>query len=114
MANIYEIEYRYADEYKTNEPIHNCYVCVYDSGEVGAGETIQYALGKHSEDGDTSGLDKLLGKLFGLKDEDICFYFDLADIRDEGTSRMTKLVCELQKSFDIVINDIWVERSSNV
>ena len=113
MASIYEIEYRYADEYKANEPTHNCYVCVYEGDEVGTGETIGYALDKANEDGDWSGLDKLLGKLFGLKDEDICFYFDVSDIVDKGTSRLTRLVPELQKSFDIVINDIWVERTSN-
>lgn len=112
MASIYEIEYKYADEYIKGEPSHNCFVCVYETGSV-EGDTIQYALDKANEDGDWSGLDKLLGKLFGLKDEDICFYFDVSDIVDKGTSRLTRLVPELQKSFDIVINDIWVERTSN-
>lgn len=111
MASIYEIEYRYADEYKADEPTHNCFVCVYETDTV-EGDTIQYALDKANEDGDFSGVDKLMGALFGLKDEDICFYFDLANILDKGTSRLTKLVPELQKDFDIVVKDIWVERSS--
>ena len=112
MASIYEIEYRYADEYKADEPTHNCYVCVYETGSA-EGDTIQYALDKANEDGDFSGVDDLLGRLFGLKDEDICFYFDISSVRDTGTSRLTLLVPELQKDFDIVIENIWVERTSN-
>ena len=112
MASIYEIEYKYADEYKANEPSHNCYVCVYETGTA-EGDTIQYALDKANEEDYWSEVDKLMLRLFGLKDEDICFYFDLANILDEGTSRMTRLVPELQKDFDIVIKDIWVERTSN-
>lgn len=113
MASIYEIKYRYADEYKANEPTHNALVCVYEGDEVGAGETIGYALDKANEDDDWSGVDKLMRALFGLKDEDICFYFDVSNIIDKGTSRLTKLVPELQKDFGIVIKDIWVERTSN-
>lgn len=110
-SNIYEIEYKYADEYIKGEPSHNCFVCVYETGTA-EGDTIQHALDLANEDGDWSGVDKLMVKLFGLKDEDICFYFDLANILDKGTSRLTKLVPELQKDFDIVVKDIWVERSS--
>lgn len=113
MASIYEIEYRYDDEYKADDPTHNAFVCVYDSSEVGAGETIHYALEKAHEDGDWTGLDKLLGKLFDLKDDDICFYYDISDIEDGATNRALALVPELQKNFDIVIEDIWVERTSN-
>lgn len=112
MASIYEIEYKYADEYIKGEPSHNALVCVYETGTV-EGDTIQYALDKANEDGDWSGVDKLMGALFGLKDEDICFYFDVSNILKEGASRLTKLVPELQKDFDIVIKDIWVERTSN-
>jgi len=113
MASIYEIEYRYAGEYRANEPTHNAFVCVYEGDEVGEGETIGYALSRANEDGDFSGVDDLLGRLFGLKDEDICFYFDVSNMKDEGTSRLTRLVPELQKSFDIVISNIWAERTSN-
>ena len=112
MASIYEIEYKYADEYIKGEPSHNALVCVYETGSV-EGDTIQYALDKANEDGDWSGVDKLMGALFGLKDEDICFYFDVSNTLKEGASRLTKLVPELQKDFDIVIKDIWVERTSN-
>lgn len=112
MASIYEIEYKYADEYIKGEPSHNALVCVYETGSA-EGDTIQYALDRANEDDDWSGVDKLMGILFGLKDEDICFYFDVSNILKEGASRLTKLVPELQKDFDIVIKDIWVERTSN-
>ena len=112
MASIYEIEYKYADEYIKGEPSHNALVCVYETGTV-EGDTIQYALDKANEDDDWSGVDKLMGALFGLKDEDICFYFDVSNIIDKGTSRLTKLVPELQKDFGIVVKDIWLERTSN-
>ena len=112
MASIYEIEYKYADEYIKGEPSHNALVCVYETGTV-EGDTIQYALDKANEDDDWSGVDKLMGALFGLKDEDVCFYFDVSNILKEGASRLTKLVPELQKDFDIVIKDIWVERTSS-
>ena len=116
MASIYEIEYRYADEYKANEEIHNALVCVYETGSA-EGDTIQYALDKANEDGNFSGVDKLMGKLFGLKDEDICFYYDTNNLKQEGayyfTDKLTRLVPELQKNFGIVINDIWVEEASD-
>lgn len=112
MASIYEIEYKYADEYSKGEPSHNALVCVYETGTV-EGDTIQYALDKANEDDDWSGVDKLMGTLFGLKDEDICFYYDISDIEDGATNRALALVPELQKNFDIVIEDIWVERTSN-
>ena len=98
---IYEIEYHYSDE----DEFHNCYVCVYDSSKVGAGETIAYTLKNADEDGDYSGLDKLLYNLFGLGDESICFYYDIQDaVWDLKTS--------LERCYDIVIKDMWVERSA--
>lgn len=112
MASIYEIEYKYADEYIKGEPSHNALVCVYETGSV-EGDTIQYALDKANGDDDWSGVDKLMGALFGLKDEDICFYYDISDIEDGATNRALALVPELQKNFGIVIEDIWVERTSN-
>ena len=123
MASIYEIEYRYDDEYLANVEPHNCYVCVYKTGTA-SGDTIQHALDRAGDDGDYDGVDELLGRLFGLKDEDICFYFDVATINrkrlengawvGEKTGWEIKLVPELQKFFSIIINDIWVERSSDV
>lgn len=112
MASIYEIEYRYADEYKANEETHNALVCVYETGTA-EGDTIQQVIEWSDEDGDYDGLDKLLDKLFGLKDEDICFYFDISTIKDTGTSRLTQLTSKLQRDFGIVIEDIWVDRVSN-
>lgn len=112
MASIYTIRFNYNDEFCSGDEPHDCFVCVYETGSV-EGDTIQYALDKANEDDDWSGVDKLMGALFGLKDEDICFYFDVSNIPKEGASRLTKLVPELQKDFDIVIKDIWVERTSN-
>lgn len=106
MASIYEIEYRYDDEYKADEPTHNAFVCVYET-RTPSGDTLQHALDLANEDDDWSGVDKLLTKMFGLKDEDICFYYDISDIKDTGTSRLTRLVPELQRAFEIVIDDIW-------
>ena len=111
MSSIYEIEFRYDDEYKANDETHNAFVCVYETGTA-EGDTIQQAQEWAVEDGDYAGLDKLLENLFGLKDDDICFYYDVSDINDTGTSRLTRLVPELQKSFQIVINNIWLDRVS--
>ena len=111
MASIYEIKYKFKDELNEGG-WRTSYVCVYET-DTAEGDTIQHTLDLANEDGDFTGVDKLMGKLFGLKDEDIAFYFDISDIVDRGTSRLTRLVPELQKSFDIVINDIWAERTSN-
>lgn len=111
MANIYEIEYKYADEYIKGEPSHNALVCVYETG-TDEGDKIQAALDQANETDDWSVVDKILTTLFDVKDDYVCFYFDINDILDKGTSRLTKLVPELQKDFGIVIKDIWVERSS--
>ena len=108
MASIYGIEYRYDDEYKAGEPTHTCMIVVYETGTP-SGDNLEHAMECANEDGDFTGVDKLLGTMFGKKDDDICFYFDISDIRDTGTSRLTRLVPELQKSFDIIINDIWIE-----
>lgn len=94
----YEIKYKYEDELK-EKGWRNSLIVVYDSSNNTEGATFDHALNLASEDGDYSGVDKLLAPL-GVNDEDIVFYFDRAGIEDES------LVLELQHDFDIVINDI--------
>lgn len=98
MASIYEIEYKFSDELNESG-WRNSNLCVYETGTP-SGDTIAHALELANEDGDFAGVDKLLGKMFGLCDDDIAFYFDRAGIEDES------LVLELQYSFDIIINDL--------
>lgn len=98
MASIYEIEYKFEDElneigWRTGN------LCVYETGTP-SGDTIDYTLELANEDGDFAGVDNLLSKLFGLRDDDIVFYFDRAGVEDES------LVSELQRDFDIIINDL--------
>lgn len=104
MADIYEVEYKYLDELEDkNSRWHEALACIYDSTKVGAGETIQYALDKAREDGDYSGVDKLLTKLYGLTDEDICFYYDVSELDDRG---LVFVAIGLQRNFDIILNEI--------
>lgn len=102
MASIYEIEYLFEGELgseRESSTWRNSDLCVYETGTP-SGDTIAHALELANEDGDFAGVDKLLGKMFGLCDGDIAFYFDRAGIEDES------LVLEIQHSFDIIINDL--------
>lgn len=101
-SKIYEIEYHYDDESEW----HNAYILIYATGTP-LGDTIQHALDCADDDGDWSDVDKLLLKHYGLKDDDICFYFDRNGIEDES------LILEIEHDFDIVINDYWVARESD-
>lgn len=105
MASIYEIEYRYYDEFVSNTECHNALVCVYETGTP-SGDNLQHALDLANDDGNWSGVDTLLTAMFDLKDDDIVFYYDINDMRESNTSRLTRLAVELQKNFDIIINDI--------
>jgi len=98
MASIYEIEYKFEDELNESG-WRNSNLCVYEAGTP-SGDTIDHALELANEDGDFTGVDNMLGKMFGLRDDDIAFYFDRAGIEDES------LVLELQRDFDIIINDL--------
>lgn len=98
MASIYEIEYKFEDELNESG-WRNSNLCVYETGTP-SGDTIDHALELANEDSDWSGVDNMLGKMFGLRDDDIVFYFDRAGIEDES------LVLELQHDFDIIINDL--------
>lgn len=106
MTGLYEIDYLFLDELD-EKGFRTSNVVVYDSSEVGFGETLQYAMDKTNENGDYSGVDKLLGEKYGLSDDDIAFYCDLAYIEERNTSKSTRLVCELQQSHDILIKNIY-------
>lgn len=104
MATIYEIRYKYLDElgdkgWRTSD------ICVYEVGTP-SGDNLQHALDIANEEDDFSGVDKLLTAMFKLKDDDIVFYYDISDIEDGATNRALALVVELQKNFDILIDDI--------
>ena len=108
MATIYNIRFRYSEEYKKNEPEHNARVCVYEVGTP-SGDTLEHAFECANEDDDWTPVDNLLSKMFGLKDDDINFYYDISDIEGGATNRALAVVPELQKEFGIVITDIKVE-----
>lgn len=97
MASIYEIEYKFEDELNESG-WRTSNLCVYETGSV-EGDTIQYALDKANEDGDWAGVDRLMGVLFGLKDDDIAFYFDKNRVEDDS------IISQVERDFDIIIND---------
>lgn len=101
ISGDYEIEYRFEDElddkYEFNR---NSDVIVYNGSKVGWGETFGYAMNKADKDGDYSGVDKLLDKMYGLDDEHVAFYYDtdLDNVED--------LKNELEVVFNIKIFNI--------
>lgn len=99
----YEIEFKYLDSLK--EDWHTANVIVYDHLTV-LGETFARALDYGESEGEWDGANKLLSKYFDLNDEEVCFYFDIADLNDCGAGRWTMLVPELQQSQDIIIKRI--------
>ena len=102
MASIYEVEFNYLDEDRKKDGEHTAYACVYKTGTP-SGDTLQYAIDCVDEDGDDSGLNKLLRKMFGLADEDVCFYFDEGVMGDEKTWNLEQ---SLEQEFDIKIYNI--------
>jgi hypothetical protein len=104
MIRLYEIDYKFLDE--IGEPDwRNGQVVAYRTGTP-AGDTMAHALECAEEDGDFTGVDKLLMKMLSVRDDDVAFYYDVADIENDGTPLYTKLGVELQKNFGIIINDI--------
>lgn len=94
-SKVWELEYRYSDE----DEFHNAYIVIYYTGEP-LGDTIDHALELANEDDDWSGVDKLLGTVFGISDSDVCFYFEPRGI--------TPIKKDIELDFDIVIKDMWV------
>lgn len=104
MSSLYEIEYKFEDE-RLEDGWRTGLVLVYETGTA-SGDNVQHALDCANEDDDWTGVDKLLGAMFGVKEDEIAFYYDVNDMRESNTSRLTRLAVELQKNFDIIINDI--------
>lgn len=104
MATIYTIRYKFLDEIG-EKGWRDSLVCVYEQGTP-SGDNLQHALDVANDEDDWSGVDKLLTAMFKLKDDDIAFYYDTSDLEDGATNRALALVVELQKSNDILIDDI--------
>lgn len=103
-VKLYEIKYKFMDE--LGDPMWRySFLCVYDSEEE-EGELLDSALNELEEEGGKERLDKVLMQLIGREDDDICFYYDISSILESGTLKGAKLVCEIQKSFDIIVSDI--------
>ena len=96
--DLYEIQFKYLDA--LNEPWHTANVVAYDS--EGDGKELSEALS--NEDFDKA--DKILLDAFDLRDDDICFYYDWVFANAEDGRNACTLVLELQKSHDILVNDI--------
>lgn len=96
MNTLYEVEYLYLDELN-EKGWRNAYFVVYDTSTV-LGETIQHALDCLNEDDDTSGLDKVLMEHFGVRDDEVSYYFDRNGVEDES------LWLEIQADQDCIVN----------
>lgn len=91
----YDMRFKFEDELNEKEWRLGT-VVVYDSSNNTEGATFKHALDCADEDGDYSGVNKLL-EPYGIDDDATCFYFDRAGIATES------LVLEMQRDFDIVI-----------
>lgn len=95
MARIYDIEYKFFNEMENK---HSAWrsgkLCVLDPNKV-SDKLIKYFLNRD----EFEQADKLLLKNYGLKDDDIAFYH-------YPTDNLVEMVVELQKDFDIIINEI--------
>lgn len=95
MARIYEIEYKFFNEMENkHSKWRRGKLCVLDPSKT-SDKLIKESLYK----GELERTDKLLLKDYGLKDGDIAFYH-------YSTDNLVELVVELQKDFDIIINEI--------
>ena len=97
---LYEVEYLFIDELgeRHTHGWRNAYFVIYDTSTV-LGETIRHALDSVGDDGDTGGLDKVLEQHFGVRDNEVAYYFDRNGVEDES------LWLEVQADQDCVIND---------
>lgn len=98
---LYEIEYKYLDDLKTEWHFAN--VVVYDSF-TDEGKDLQAKLDEANEDGNFKILNKVLEPL-DVKDDDVMFYYDINEVADEG-AKWTNFPLELQQSMDILIKSV--------
>lgn len=98
--DLYEIEYHFLDELK--EPTRRCSnLVVYDSeDEIGS----KLASALNSEDFDE--VDDILSEHFGIKDDDVCFYYDWTSLPPQDGRNAASLILELQQDQDIMIYDL--------
>lgn len=95
MARIYEIEYKFFDEMDDkHSKWRSGKLCVLDPNKI-SDKLIKEFLNRD----EFKQADKLLLKNYGLKDDDIAFYH-------YSTDNLVEMVVELQKDFDIIINEI--------
>lgn len=95
MARIYEIEYKFFDELENKySRWRSGKLCVLDPNKV-SDKLIKQFLNRD----EFEQADKLLLKNYGLEDDDIAFYYYYTD-------NLLEMVVELQKDFDIIINEI--------
>lgn len=99
MNTLYEIEYLFMNELgeRSSYGWRTSNIVVYDTSTV-LGTTLQHAFDCANEDGDMSGVDKVLARHFGVVDDEVAFYFDRNGIEDES------MWLEVQADFNIVIN----------
>lgn len=95
MARIYDIEYKFFDEMEDkHSKWRSGKLCVLNPNKI-LDRHIKEFLNK----GEYEQADELLLKNYGLKDDDIAFYH-------YSTDNLVEMVVELQKDFDIIINQI--------
>ena len=98
---LYEIEYKYLDDLKTEWHFAN--VVVYDSF-TDEGKNLQAKLDEANDKGDFSILNKALEPL-DVVDDDVMFYYDINEVADEG-AKWTNFPLDLQQSLDILIKSV--------
>lgn len=97
--DLYEIQYRFLDELNESEDRHSNLV-VYDS-ETELGGKLRSALDNECFDE----VDDILSEHFGIRDDDVCFYYDWNDLVPKN-GRTASLILELQQDQDIMIYDL--------
>lgn len=100
MIDLYEIQYKFLDE--LNEPGNRCSNLVVYDGETELGGKLKSALDNECFDE----VDDILSEQFGIKDDDVCFYYDWNDLAPENGRNTASLVLELQQDQDIMIYDL--------
>lgn len=95
--DLYELKYQYLDS--LNEGTRVCNLVCYDP-ETELGKKLASAL----ENEVWNEVDDILSEHFGIKDDDVCFYFDWSSTDAIGHNAGV-LITELQNSHDIHIYD---------
>lgn len=100
--DLYEMEYLFLDELKeklSRNRVSN--VIVYDS-ETELGGKLASALNNEN----FAEVDDILSEHFGLKDDDVCFYYNWNSLAPEDGRNAASLILNLQKDQDIIIYEL--------